>query len=81
MDPKEIRITEEYLKQLVDYVSSSLVGKLMKRFEILEDKNDIKASAKELIYEEMRTFRKLLLSYQEGRELVEFKFKSNSQSK
>lgn len=80
-EKKEIVITEEYLKQIIDYVSSSLVGKMMKRFEILEDKNAIKASVKELTYEEFRNFTKILLAYKEGREFTAFQFKTNPQPK
>lgn len=75
MEEKSITITERYLKESVDYISSSLVGKLLKRFEILEDKNQIKAEAKELIYEEFRHLRDILLAFEKGREISIFKFK------
>lgn len=78
---KEVVIGEDYLKQVIDYVSSSLVGKMMKRFEVLEDKNAIKSSVKELTYEEFRNFMKILLAYKEGREFEAFQFKTHSQSK
>ena len=80
MEIKHITLSDEYLKQIIDYTSSSLVGKLLKRFEIMEDKNAIKASAKELIYEEFRNFRKILLAYEEGREFTAIQLKSHSQT-
>jgi hypothetical protein len=75
MEEKSITITERYLKESVDYISSSLVGKLLKRFEILEDKNQIKSEAKELIYEEFRHLRDVLLAFEKGREMSIFQFK------
>lgn len=81
MENKEITIPEDQLKQIIDYTSSSLVGKILKRFEVLEDKNAIKASAKELVYEEFRNFKKILLAYQDGREFTAIQFKTNSQPK
>lgn len=77
MEEKSITITERYLKESVDYISSSLVGKLLKRFEILEDKNQIKSEAKELIYEEFRHLRDVLLAFEKGREMSIFKFKQS----
>ena len=75
---KEIKVTEQYLEDCIKYVGSSLVGKIMKRFELLEEKNDIKLQCKELVYEELRHFRDILLAYDKGRELTVFNFKSNS---
>lgn len=75
MEEKSITISERYLKECLDYTGSSLVGKLLKRFEILEDKNLIKQEAKELIYEQIRQLRDVLFAYEKGRELTIFKFK------
>ena len=74
MEKKEIVISEEYLKQLIDYCSRSCVGKLCKRMEILSDVNLIKLESKELIYESFRQFRELLQAYQVGKELKSFTF-------
>ena len=71
---EELKITKEYLEELVKFSGKSLCGKLLKRFEVLDDKNSIKAEAKELIYESYRNFRDLFLAYQEGREIQQFKF-------
>ena len=75
MEEKTITISERYLKESIDYIGSSLVGKLLKRFEILEDKNQIKAEAKELIYEEFRHLRDVLISFEKGREMSIFLIK------
>ncbi len=81
MEEKTITISERYLKECMDFIGSSLVGKLLKRFEILEDKNQIKAEAKELIYEEIRHLRDILLAYEQGREMQIFKLKQPTSQK
>lgn len=74
----EIKISQEYLKEAIDYVSSALAGKLLKRFEIISDTNLLKSIAKELIYEHFRYLRDLLIAYNRGYELSVFKFKTPS---
>ncbi len=73
---KSIKVTEKYLEDAIKYVGSSLVGKLLKRFEILEDKDMIKLEAKELIYEEFRHLRDILIAFDRGREISVFQFKA-----
>jgi len=73
---KVLTINEKALQELVDYTSKSLVGKLLKRFEIIDDKNIVKREARELIYEEFRQLRDLIKSHNEGRELTQIKFKT-----
>ena len=63
---KELTISEDYLKELLDYVSSATVGKIMKRFEILKDKDAIKATIKELVYENYRTLREYIKAFNKG---------------
>ena len=75
MSKEELKISEEYLKELIDYVSSSLVGKVLKRFEILENKDVIKSDTKELIYEQFRQLRDLIIAHNKGRNVTIFKFK------
>ena len=74
-EEKSITISERYLKESLDYISTSIVGKLMKKFEIVEDKNLIKALCKETVYEEFRHLRDVLFAYERGREMSIFKFK------
>jgi hypothetical protein len=76
---KEITVTQSYLKQAIDFVSASLVGKILKRFEILEDKEAIKKISKELIYEEFRHLRDILLAFNEGHEIRIIKFQSKNE--
>ncbi len=73
---KDLIISEQYLKEVLDHRGSSLVGKILKRFEILEDKNAIKATMKELIYEEFRQLKEIMVAFDSGREMTVFKFKS-----
>lgn len=73
---KVLKIEEDYLKELISYSSKSLVGKIMKRFEILENKLTIQKESKELIYEEFRQLRDLVIAYDKGFTLTQFNFKS-----
>jgi len=73
---KVLKIEEDYLKELINYVGKSLVGKIMKRFEILEDTKIIQKESKELVYEEFRHLRDLILSYDKGFTLTQFNFKT-----
>jgi hypothetical protein len=71
----ELKIKEEYLEELIDYIGRSLCGKVMKRFEVIEDKVTLKNMIKETIYEEMRHFKDLLYSSNAGLEMSQFIFK------
>jgi len=51
---KNILINEQLLKYLLTQTSQKCVGKCMKRFEIAEDKEEIKRHIKELLYESFR---------------------------
>lgn len=75
MENKDLVIDLEFLKSTIDFTSSSLVGKLLKRFEILQNKDDIKKSCKELVYEEFRHLRDNLLAYNTGRTVTIWNFK------
>ena len=77
---KVLQLSEDYLKELIDYVSRSLVGKVLKRFEILENKDIIKAETRELIYEELRNFHKLVEAHDKGLNISIFKFKKKGES-
>jgi len=76
MSKEILNLQEDYLKELIDYTSKSLVGKLLKRFEIIEDKEIIKVDAKELIYEEFRQLRDLILAHNKGLNISQFNFKT-----
>ena len=74
-------ISEEYLKELIDYVSANTVGKLLKRFEVIGDIKILKGVARELIYEQFRMFRDLLEAHNRGLNISIFKFKKTSKEK
>jgi len=59
-------VSREYLKQIEDLCSRTLVGKVCKRFEIIEDKELLKKEIKELIYESFRGFKELVEAYSTG---------------
>jgi hypothetical protein len=58
------------LKFMLESESKKLVGKLMKRFELSDDKEIIKKECKELIYESFRDINDSLIN---GKMLFEFK--------
>jgi len=68
----EYKITEKFLDDILTKTSRTLVGIVCKRFEILENKEDIKKSVKELIYENARNIKAFIKSFNCG---VEFKNK------
>ena len=69
------QIEEDYLKELMDYAGKALVGKILKRFEIIESRDIVKSDAKELVYEEFRQLRDLIIAHNRGLNLTQFKFK------
>jgi hypothetical protein len=77
----ELKLSTEYLLELLDYESSSLCGKILKRFEIIENKNLLKSEVKELIYEEFRHLRDLLISGGRGLEQIVFKFNNKNKER
>lgn len=72
----ELKINLKSLVELLDYQSRSLCGRILKRFEIIDNKEILKADIKELLYEEMRNLRDLLIALGRGFEPTIFNFKS-----
>ena len=68
MDSKII-LNLDLLKVVLDQEAKKLVGKVMKRFEVSEDKETIKREVKELVYEAYRDFYDMLLN---GKIIFEF---------
>jgi len=68
MDNKII-IDLDLLKTILDQESKKLVGKVMKRFEISENKEEIKKAVKELLYEQMRDLNDFFIK---GKLLIDF---------
>jgi len=74
----EILAIESDLKELLDYSSRSLVGKILKRIELTNNPEliKIKPQIKELVYEEYRTLRDILLAQSKGINVTIYEFKS-----
>lgn len=68
-------ISGKFLDDTIAKCSTMLVGLCMKRFEILQDKNAIKASIKELIYENYRICKQIIKSFDSGVRFVSKKTK------
>jgi len=69
------QIEEDYLKELLDYAGKALVGKILKRFEIIDNRDIIKTDTKELVYEEFRQLRDLVIAHNRGLNISQFHFK------
>jgi len=63
---KKYTISKEYLEKILSKGASSLVGMVMKRFEIHDNKEVIKKEAKELIYETFRSVKAHIESFSTG---------------
>ena len=71
----DLKLTDRYVEEITNKVSSQLVGKILKRFEIIDEKALLKITIKELIYEEFRNARDLLIAGGVGLEQRQFVFK------
>ena len=69
------QIDEDYLKELLEYTGKCLCGKLMKRFEIVENRDVLKSESKELVYEQIRQLRDLIIAHNRGLNITQFNFK------
>lgn len=63
---EEYRVSEKYLEELIKKGSRSLVGEIMKRFELFDNKEEIKKSVKELVYENYRKIEALIKAFSCG---------------
>jgi len=70
----DYQISKEHLEKVISNCSRALVGKVMKRFEIFDNKDTIKSSIKELVYENYREAQALIESFSYG---VDFKSKED----
>lgn len=61
-----IKITEELLNQIIDRESKKYVGIILRRYEIIADRETLKKETKELIYEAYRNIRDILLTCKEA---------------
>ena len=74
MEDRTLKIKESDLSDLTNINGIKLCGKIMKRFEIIQDKETLKKEVKELIYESFRDHRDNLVSLGHGIEKKVFKF-------
>ena len=85
MNENKVPTEKEQLLAYLDTVFTKefakLVGKLLKRVEILEDKEYLKREIKELIYESSREMRDIFLAYSAGLEVSYFNFTKQKESK
>lgn len=63
---EDYKISEKFLDEIINKCSKSLVGITMKRFEIHDNKEEIKREIKELIYESYRNLKNLIKSFDTG---------------
>lgn len=55
-----LKIPEETLNYICEQEAKKIVGKVCKRFELSENKEEIKSQVKELLYEFMRDLRDII---------------------
>ena len=70
----KVTIDMEYLKEIMDFEARKTVGKIMKRFEILEEADLLKSEVKELIYESYRDTLDLIDAHTKGLNITQFNF-------
>lgn len=71
----ELKLSAEYVCELLDYQAGKNVKEIMKVFEIVDNKEVLKKLVKEKIYEYHRTLRDLIIAGGRGLEITVFKFK------
>jgi len=75
MDSKNLVISDEYLKELIDFCGRASCGKILKRFEIVPNRDVLKGLVKELIYEGFRNFKDLLEAHNKGLDITQINMK------
>jgi hypothetical protein len=66
----KVLIDLDLLKYILDQEVKKIVGKCMKRFELSNNKDDIKLQVKELIYEHMRDIKDTITNTCKGEESI-----------
>ncbi len=77
MEEEKLWITKKYLKELLAFQSNKIVGKVLKRLDILKISPSIKSLIKEVIHEDVRDVQYLIQAYNKGQELTVFNFKTD----
>jgi hypothetical protein len=75
----KISLSEFLLNQIFQQESSKLVGKCLKRFELSDNKDEIKKQVKEILYEGLRDIKDFIIAY--GKESIHLINKDEQKSK
>ena len=73
-NPSEKDVLLSYLDELLSFEASKLVGKIMKRFEIISERDVLRKSIKELVYESSRELKDIFNAYGRGIDTTQFHF-------
>jgi hypothetical protein len=63
------------MSRVIPFYSSKLVGKIFKRFDVIQDKEVLRLEIRELVYEHYRELKELIEAYGDGIEMSFFTFK------
>ena len=74
---EKLSIDKKNLKNFIEYSGRSLCGKVLKRFDLGFNQNILKKEIKELIYEEMRNLKNLLITKGTDKDIIIFTNKEN----
>lgn len=77
----EIIISKEFLENLSSSSSRTLVGKILKRVDICQSKEELKNHLKEIIYEHYRDFETNLECYSKGYGKIRIEYNAKEQGK
>jgi len=58
----ELKVSQEKLQEILNFEAQKTVGEVLKRVDIIDNKNYLKKILKELIYERYRDFRDMLIA-------------------
>jgi hypothetical protein len=68
-----------YLDEVLSFESAKLVGRSLKRIEILSDAENLKKEIRELIYESFRDIKDIFIAYGRGLEKSYFVIKQSKE--
>jgi len=73
MDNNMLSITEKYLGELCDFSARKAIGIILKRLDLITDKEVLKNVIKEHVFEEFRSLKYNIQAYNRGKEITFFK--------
>lgn len=73
---EDLKISSEYLNELIIECGRRSVGKLLNKLEIFESDERLKQLCKNTLYESFREFRDLLIAHNKGINISVIKFQS-----